>query len=358
MMQSTLVAAGLLATLAAAQTTTKIVPRLADPVGNRAMNVPFSGPARVQMLFDSAQIAKGAATISALRLRAGPGINGTVPRKSVTCDVWLGLSAKSPAQMSTSFAQNPLGSLTPVFRGTYRLPAQPLTGTPGPYNMTFKLAAPFVYVILRGNLLVQIDVGSATSQHNYPLDAVAFGRGALARQFGTGGRFASGERPILSGSPQESWPGGKLRVHVQGMKKPYPTLFLFGLSKTGFGTWPLPFDLAALGAPGNQLYTSVVHVQPAFLFPALGLYYGSTQLPIPASSPGGFPIYAQALSFDAGSNAAGLVLSNASQLDIASNWNLAPARMLYGIGIGAQTGRDPSADQRSCLALQLEGRFQ
>ena len=81
----------------------------------------------------------------------------------------------------------------------------------------------------------------------------------------------------------------------------------------------MPYDLTAIGAPRNSLYTSMDILLPLAMNPVRPVWHARFTAPIPNDPKlSGFTFYTQSYYADAAANAAGLVASNAIELKMAS----------------------------------------
>ena len=247
--------------------------------------------------------------------RMGSAAKGRVVPKLT---LYAGYSPKTPVTMLPSFASNRSGVQTKLYTGSYRLPTQPRLNGPGPWNLVFKLATPFLYTRSKGNLLLEFEMpGRVTTLYWYPIDAFSGSRGGTMKRFGRAGRLVGGDSYGVSGlGLYMLHPDGRAMLGIDGLRRNYPVLAAFGLSNTRYGSLRLPFDLAPLGASGNELSVSLDILLPVALrTDPKGDYYGAGVLPLPKS---GLParLYGQALIIDAASNRLGIVTSRGIEFGI------------------------------------------
>jgi len=230
----------------------------------------------------------------------------------------IGSSTKSPGSMSTTFATNVTSPLTVVLNaGTFNLPAQPVpTSKPAVFNVGINWTTPYMYDTTKGNLILQIELPGPDAKLGYFCDAEStVGGNGIVTPFGTGGAFANPELYKLSAAAGELAPGGSLDISCGTFKKAYTGALILGLSNTRWSGVALPWDLAVIGAPKNNLYVSL---DMQFPFSATGSgssFNSSFKAPIPGGATyGGVTFHAQAWYADSGANAAGLVATNALTL--------------------------------------------
>jgi hypothetical protein len=276
---------------------------------NAASPAPFSyeGGSRTQHLIEG--VALSARIVRQFAYRRDAGTGTFAAKQMANFKVTIGYSGLTAATMSTTFASNRSGNQTVVFQGTYSRPAQPPAPVVGPWNVVFKLATPFVYVPAQGNLLLELEeAGSAASEIHYDLDAVkADATTGWTARFGSNGAFKSQETyAVACPTPASLRPGGAATVTASGLSQDYPAAVAYGFSATQYGPLGLPFDLTAVGAPGNTLYVSLDLIVPIILSGGRG----STSLPIPNSAGlAGVSLFGQGLFLSAASNSLGIVWS-------------------------------------------------
>jgi len=233
--------------------------------------------------------------------------------------VSLGATKVGPGAMSHDFAANRGDTMTVVFDKAFDLPP-PGTGSPRPFNLSFKLATPYVFLPAQGDLLIEIEIPGKPTRTAYVIDAALSTARGTSTTFGTYGKFSSGDKlDFRNPSPEELKPGGKVELGAQGLMNGYPALAIFGFSKTQYGPLQLPFDLGALGAPGNHLYASMDLVVPLVLQPFFIGWGGSVSIPLPdVAGLDQKQVFGQAMFIDPKSNALGIVFSNRVDMTIGS----------------------------------------
>ncbi len=219
-----------------------------------------------QIVLSGATFCTSSAMLTAAAFRRDAQINEIEPAKTVPqLDVQIAQAATTPASMSTTFAANVGGPTSMVFSGPFNLPMlmpAPPTGS-GPFSIQIPFGAPFAYQLASGDLLLDlVGPGMATTRDEYFIDAAILSPEGRFKVHGQAGTFGSGESPTLdidtfSNPLAQIVPGGTLVTQVYGMASPYPTIFAFGLSSTVASFGLLPFDCAAIGAPGNTFYSSL-----------------------------------------------------------------------------------------------------
>ncbi|RMH00995.1 MAG: hypothetical protein D6702_12500 [Planctomycetota bacterium] len=80
---------------------------------------------------------------------------------------------------------------------------------------------------------------------------------------GTAGTTSAGQQPAI-GHVGDPWMGTTFDVTLANGLPSSPVELLIGWSDTQWNQFSLPLDLAAFGAPGNFLYTSIDYRYPAF----------------------------------------------------------------------------------------------
>lgn len=133
---------------------------------------------------------------------------------------------------------------------------------------------------------------------------------ATHRSFGQGCPGTSGTPRLLIADNDLPRLGGTWNLRLQGLPAAPSSLvtFLFGLSNTTASIGSLPFPLASFGMPGCTLY-----VRPDVSLSQFAQGAATAGLTIPNGSwLLGVHLFAQGSVFDAGANAAGLVLSEAA----------------------------------------------
>ncbi len=289
-------------------------PNFVVPSGNpplRRTSEPFGkGLARYQQVLSAQDIKVGAVNIKLIGFRPNKYSSSTAHKLDM--EIKMGNSAKTPAVLSTTFAQNVSGVLsTVVKRRKISLPALP---GPGGFTVKFPFDAPYQYNG-KSDLLYEIrvwgnDIGnkpffydldlafsryvSYVANYTSPVAASGFrqiGQGlvtyfeygkATFTPFGTGCKGEKGYVPAISnlGLPRI---GHVFQVHVINLPGLRNIWLFAGKSKTSWGKLPLPFDLAPLGFTGCKLYTDVIFVFPRQTAGGGGnTGYGFVTLSIPA----------------------------------------------------------------------------
>ncbi|MHC4078147.1 MAG: hypothetical protein ACYST0_06860 [Planctomycetota bacterium] len=309
-----------------AQLPTKVLPPSGVAYeGNTISSYPFQySQCRMQQVIDGAYLAKqGALVFDFAFRRATSGTIGGYAIKGVTFNnftVQLGTTSKTPATLSTTFSANRTTAMTTVVNGTYKLPEQPKVNRPAAFNIVFKLSRPWAYDPRNGNLLLEFAQAEAKQQYTgYWIDGTR--RNSYGRFFGKGmtGRMANGDRPLLSfASPYNAVPGGKIALQLSWPRKSYPATLFVGFSTQAWGAIPMPLDLAALGAPGNKLYTGAEFRLPmSFTKQTNGRYLAKTELNIPNDQRlAGWHAFFQSYLVDPPSNSLGLVFTNYAEVEI------------------------------------------
>jgi len=310
--------------------------RISEPFGG--------GPGRFQQILSGVTV--GPANFKQLAFRA---YGSSHAAHKLDMELRFGYSAKSPALMSTVFAENIASPLQVVVsRRSVNLPALPGAGG---FVVRFPFDAPFQYAG-SGNLLVEAIV-YANDNGNQPFyydlslafstqvsyvstytspqaasgvrylnqglwTAIDYSQATFTR-FGNGCPGEGAYIPMISnvGFPRI---GQIFQVHVTNIIGSRNTWLVLGRSKNAWGPVPLPFDLTSFGATGCTLYTDIVFMYPVLSSGGLsGTGYAYTGIYVPAFS--GFvgaELLFQWLIHAPGANPLGLALSDAaaSRIDV------------------------------------------
>ncbi len=242
-------------------------------MGNNANFYPLGrGNMRYQQVFLSSELLNAKMTgVSFRQDDRTSGRNG----RSISLEILMGYTTKTPSTLTTSFAGNYAGSPALVFRGTVKLPN--LTGTnqdPRKFAVNIKFQRPFLYAQTRsrnllvefknhssGNFIYSMDACSgkgATTSRLYATPTTA-STGRVTRNYGLVMRF---DQPSLLGAIPKLTNTGvpeinrSFRIHLIQARKRSVGVLLFGLSKTHWGPVRLPLDLGFVGARGCKLYIS------------------------------------------------------------------------------------------------------
>jgi len=232
-------------------------PQLAEL--NSRSNYPLMrANSRCQFVISQSELgAPGSLTKLALRYD-GPSFGaagGTVAQ----LDVYLGAASVAPEQSSAIFAGNVQGSLTNVASFANLTFGADTSPNPSPFGgpsgeLVFVFAAPYVYS--GGPLVVELrtlgNSNSGSSVQNLLIDAEedpsTGPKGGSATLNGTGCQGAS-----LSVTGQRAQ-FGVISCHGAGFGPSLPVVCILGISRTAWGSIPLPFDMGSLGATGCNLY--------------------------------------------------------------------------------------------------------
>ena len=308
--------------------TSKVVPAIAATTeGNSSSYMPYTyDVGRAQQVWLASAVAKGAAVLNSVNFRRDGLIKQTFPALNFASHkVSIGHTSVSPATMSTTYTANITSTMTIILNGKYSVASQPPPTTPpAPFNYKYPLSTPFIYTTAKGNLLMEWIIGSgqAMRKGGPQLDGVlasAGGTGAV-RQFGAWGRFAGNDSASWQADAQKLVPGGSANISLTGFKQAYTSKLFVGLSDKTFGGLTLPYDLGAIGAPGNTLYTGLDVIIPFTLTKGSQPSWGANPIfPLPNDNKLiGIKAFIQSYYADAKANAAGLVSSDAMELTIGS----------------------------------------
>ena len=337
--------------------TSKIVPASAATTeGNGSAIYPFVYNAtRGQQVWAAQAVAKGAAVLNGVNFRRD-GVNRNYAAVSLTTHVvTIGHTSVSPTTMSTTFTANITSTMTTIVNGKYSIAALPAPTTPpAPFAIKYPMSTPFVYTTAKGNLIMEWTTGSgqANSKVDYQLDAIRFttgGSGAV-RPFGSWGKFAGNDSAAWKADPAKLVPGGSADISLAGFGQGYVSKLFIGLSDKTFNGLTLPYDLGAIGAPGNTLYTGLDVIVPFTLKQVSTTSFGANPIfPLPNDNKLiGFKAFIQSYYADAKANAAGLVASNAMELTIGSS---GPVSKM----IGAQSTTGKVGSPTSAPVVQFVG---
>ncbi len=323
--------------------TSKVVPAsAATSEGSTNSFLPFYFDAgHAQQVWLGAAVATGAAVLNSVNFR-WDGANAGYASYSISKHVvTIGHTSVSPATMSTTFTANVTTSMTTVLNGSFSVAAAK-PSIPAPFNINYPMSSPFIYATAKGNLLMEWIIGSgqATSKGGPVLDAVpATTGGGTVRPFGTWGKFSNNDTPRWATDPQKLVPGGTADILLMNFSQAYAAKLFVGLSDKTWNGLTLPYDLGAIGAPGNNLYTGLDVVVPFTLTLSNPNGYGANPtFPLPNDNKLiGVKAFIQSYYADAKANAAGLVTSTGMELTIGM---AGPISKILGVdGTIATTGQ-------------------
>ena len=277
-------------------------------------------PLHVQYCYDPADVGVPSAKFTELSWRRNNYYSNSVPAGSVTMTVNIGMSALTPATMSSTFANNITILPKQVFKGTVNYPVATKGTGPAPWTHVLKLQTPYVYVGPSGksftiDMVITATTGYTTS--TYTMDAAAPDGGLRSSNPSSSSscKFSSGKYnnslSYTTGGLTNT--GGTWYVQYGSILPNAPgimTLSGFGIDNKG--PWPLPIDLTALGAPGCKWN---VGLETGVWLPVTANASGSAKVPsltIPAGL-GGKSFYDHALFLDPKANKAGLVVTWSSK---------------------------------------------
>ena len=284
---------------------------------------------RYHQIFDGSQVGLPRTFLGhSLRMRAATYAGG-----SQTLELMLSNTKTAPASISTTFASNISGTQTTVFsKKTYVYPPMVSNNNPAKFGIDFKYDKPWAWVPKTGeHLLVEVR-NHSTSSVSYFVDAMQNDT-SVSRLWGTGVTAATGTT--------RAGQGLIMRFNYQGIGNDVPVLtntgrpvlgqsftadlrsaranaaagLAYGFSTKTWGSIPLPFDLAPLGASGCQLLLSFDGVAAAVVADAAGDANVKVSIPnIPSLN--GLQWHYQYFVLDAGANGLGLAFSNGATVKI------------------------------------------
>lgn len=336
-----------LTTMALAQSTTRVVPTAQTSTeGNLGSTQPFVWSidgARHQQILSAGALGKALVTISEIRYRRDNGwkfnwLALTTPQMKFK----LGTAKTTPDTMDMSFAANRKGALTTLFTGSVSLPALNIGNKT--FAVRIPLTRPFTHVVSSGDILLESEIATGNRGPSTYWVVDAHGpaiTGSSWLPYGAPGKFKSREASLALHYPFSPLaPGGRLSLYRQELNSDYPTLAAYGFSNKSLGSLQLPFSLAPLGAPGNNIYTSMDIVFPAtsrrnanstFIFQA--------DLEIPKIQKlRGTKVYGQFLHIDTASNQLGIVASNGVDFTIGDAQDSRQSQSIFASSLTASSG--------------------
>ncbi|MBK8096671.1 MAG: hypothetical protein IPK26_06160 [Planctomycetes bacterium] len=221
---------------------------------------PFVGPneARIQLLYDLAEIAPTLSVIQQLSFRQGGVGIGNVGG-AIALEVRLATSATDPNAPSTTFAQNADPAAPIVFAGTVTLPTTTGGGWPQPWQVLVPLQTPFVLAPAPTDRALVIDVrcrnNTAGQSWFVEVNDMDAGSGETV--------LAQPSCPMPNGQASAPWawrpdlliPGRRLALTIGNYPNNQPSAsnnaLVLGLQGPGgtFGGQLLPASLSAFGIP-------------------------------------------------------------------------------------------------------------
>lgn len=309
---------------AVGQAQAKVIPLSATTTeGSSSSAFPFAYSAgRTQQIWRGTALTSAVGILNGISYRRDGAITTAFAKNDFTSvTIGIGLTTVTPQSMSTTFSSNLTSTLTTILNAAkYSLPANPAPTTPpAPFNVNVGWTTAFIFDARKGNLILEWTIpGTANKQNPYFVDSESFKPGnptGTVVPFGTFGTFSAQENVTFSAVAATLKPGGTLDVNGTSFSKSYTGRLILGLSKTTYNSVPLPFDLTAIGAPGNSLYTSMDFLLPFPMSGSGSQWQARCTAPIPNDNLlSGLTFYAQSYYADANANAAGLVASNALEL--------------------------------------------
>ena len=325
----------------------KVVPAIAATTeGNNFNYMPFLyNVAHAQQIWQAQAVAKGAAVLKSIDFRRD-GNRANYPALNIASHkVTIGHTSVSPATMSTTYTANVTSTMTTIHNGKYSIPALPAPTTPpAPFAIKYPLSTSFVYTTAKGNLIMEWLVGSgqASSKTGMQLDAVSISSGGTGavRQFGSWGKFAGNDKANWTANAQKLVPGGSADITLAGFGRAYTSRLFVGVSDKTYNGLTLPYDLGAIGAPGNTLYTGldvIVGFTLKQTSSSSGIWAANPVFPLPNDNKLiGLKAFIQSYYADSKANAAGLVSSSAMEFTIGGTGPI--SKMMGGQGTTSATG--------------------
>lgn len=292
--------------------------------------IPFGWmPHRYQQVLSGTDM-PSAFTMAGLSLRQ-PNRGPLSNRFTIDMEIQVGYTSRTPATMSTVYAQN-YDSGTPVVvlpRSQIVIPDMVPTGPSSPADFFFTIRWPTTFDWVPApnrHLLVQVTVfgnsyGSGTSGYAFDMGSdptmarlystsLSATSGTLERNFGIvmGIRALSHTVTPELFSTNTPMVNDQFRVRVRQARASASAYMVLGISASRWNGSPLPQNLGWLGAPACSLLTSLDDVQ-SLSIDASGS--GSHEYNIPNSIYLlGARIYSQAIIVDPVANPLGLALTN------------------------------------------------
>ncbi|GEM_PF-900758 len=287
---------------------------------------------RYQQVLDSSLL-PGALKITGLTLRRDETEVSEGMRYRIELEVGMGLAAKPPSGMSSTFALNIKGSLQTVFRRKkIDLPMRRLAGvSPSRFDLRIPFDVPFNYVKGKGESLL-LDFKKAASSEgdrfgyffsdaemdprSMTMSAVlgksaSSASGILAKGAGiVFGLLGSGNVPAKPWLEATDLPriGGVFPLQIGNLSPGSPIALFLGVSDRKWFSVSLPWDLGGMGAKGCKILTDI----SILLLGASGSGgVAEIGVPLPRDSSWiGRPFFLQALALDLKANRLGLVFTN------------------------------------------------
>jgi hypothetical protein len=245
-------------------------------------------------------------------LRRFPG-NATLPAGVAALTIDISIGPNDADQASSTFAQNHGLQVTRVFSGNVNVPQDSSTQSPAPWavNITFQTPFPFIPPLGKG-LVLDFQIQSFTPTNGttpWSVDAAIAPTGTRVSNPSAQSncKFSNGN---YNNTISYVFPslGGIWWVRYSNLLAGAPGLGVVGSQGVG-GNWsgvPLPFSLAALGAPGCSWNASAAIILPLVADASAGAKWPDLQMP---NDPGlaGQSFFDQAAFVDPTANALGLV---------------------------------------------------
>ncbi len=317
---------------------------------------------RTQQVWASKAVTKSTALLYGISYRIDGRNRASVPGRTYTnATVSLGKTSVAPNSMSPTFAKNITQPMTTVLNAAKLvLPAQPApTTSPMAFNVNLSWTRPFIFLAGKDNLLLDMSLAGSQAKSSYFVDAEYTDTTSAGRvgYFGSNGSFSSPEMFTMAANAPTLKPGGLFDVACGSFRKAYTGTLIIGLSNKSWSGTNLPLDLSFLGAPKNNLYTSMDVLLPFNTVQGGLSHRSSFKAPIP-NLPiyGNITVHAQALYADAKANAAGLVTTGALTLTTANVAGSAPVTHLIGNpNYLSPTGSSPNNNRFSGPVVRFTG---
>ncbi len=277
-------------------------------------------PLHIQYAYDTADV-PSAGVIKSLAWHRNNYYSNAMPAGSITTTITMALSPNTPANMSSTFANNLVNVPMVVFTGTTNWPAIAKGTGPAPWTHTVMLTTPYPFAKAPGSLIVDLVTTASTgyTTSTYTIDASGPDNGTRRNNGNppstckfSNGKYNSGLSYTTAGMNNN---GGTWYVNYNSLLPNAPGTVL--LSVNGInnpGPWPLPIDLTGLQMPGCFWHVGL-NASDLWIPGLTANASGSARLPNLTIPPGlgGFSFYDHGVFIDTAANAAGLVTTWSSE---------------------------------------------